>query len=55
MTARSILRALFVVCVATAALAGCTTRPSGRYPRAFEDCYNRPPLYRQEHGCSQGH
>jgi hypothetical protein len=21
---------------------------------AFEDCYNRPPLYQIEHGCREG-
>ena len=51
MTARSILLAALLV----AGLAGCDMPPPGRYSRAFDDCYNRPPLYQQEHGCYQGH
>ena len=48
-TARIILCTLFVIF--GFGLAGCGTMASGSGASAFEDCYNRPPLYQQEHGC----
>ena len=44
-----IVGTLFAV-AANAGLAGCGTLPAGG-ASAFYDCYNRPPLYQQEHGC----
>lgn len=51
MTARPIL--LMFIAAAGLALAGCSL-PPGSDSTAFDDCYNRPPLYQQEHGCYEG-
>ncbi len=47
MTARMILCTLFVVFAG--GLAGCGLPSDGSI--AFDDCYNRPPLYQQQNGC----
>lgn len=44
-----------ILALLVAALAACSTVTSGSPPLAFEDCYNRAPLYQIENGCYEGH
>ena len=52
MTARRIL--LTFIAATGLMLTGCANLPPGGGSIAFEDCYNRPPLYQREHGCHEG-
>jgi hypothetical protein len=47
--------ALLILALLVSALAACSTMTSGNPPLAFEDCYNRAPLYQIENGCYEGH